>query len=250
MSEVKRTFRKSAAKRNYRVTNRGTFRARNMLARYRATPTLSAMSVAGYGLPDRMLVKLRFTDVISFTQTSGTYAEVFYRAIGPYDPRVASGGDYPAYYSQLSALYQYQRVLGSKISVEFMNESSTFGANMAEGVLYPTTTAAGVTALNDAIDKRDSKHCAINWYSAGRWNRLTDKCSPHKRLGIRKATYKSDDAYRSPVGGVPTQILYWAIGTQANDGSTTLAIQARIVINYTIEFMGVVPLDTVDSAND
>lgn len=216
------------------------------------SPTLSALRVGGWGLPDRFLVRLRFTDVISFSQAAGAYSEVFYRAIGPYDPRAAAGGDYPAYYSQLLALYNYQQVLKSKIHVEFMPEGTNLLGNAAEGVLYPTTTTTGVTAMNDAIDKRNSKHCSISIYSTGGrgGNKLGHTMHPHKELGMTYRQYRDDDNTRSTVSTVPTRILYWAIGTQANDGSTTLAIQARITIVYTIEFQGLVPIDTVDSAND
>lgn len=215
-------------------------------------PTMSALRTIGWGLPDRFLVNLRFTDVISFTQAGGAYSEVFYRAIGPYDPRVAAGGDYPAYYSQISALYQYQQVLKSKIHVEFMPEGNNLLAIAAEGVLYPTSAAGGVTAMNDAIDKRNSRHCSISIYSTGGkgGNRLSHVMIPNKELGMTRRQYRDDDTTRSAVGALPTKILYWALGTQSNDGATTLTVQARITIKYTIEFQGLVPIDTVDSAND
>lgn len=212
--------------------------------------TVSTLRTLGWGLPSRFVTKLRYTEALSFAQASGTYAEAFYRVIGPYDPKVLAGGDYPAYYDKLLALYQYQRVLRAKITVEFMPEANSFLGCMAEAVLYPTTTAAGVTDLNSAIDKHHSKHCAINFYSAGRWNRLTMKTRPWEELGMRKHEYMSDDTTMSASGQVPGRILYWAVGTQVNDGSTTAAIQARIHIEYTIEFKSLVPLDVVDSAND
>lgn len=55
---------------------------------------LNALRTVGWSLPDRFLVRLRFTDYITFSQASGAYSEVFYRAIGPYDPRVAAEMSY------------------------------------------------------------------------------------------------------------------------------------------------------------
>lgn len=209
--------------------------------------TLNALRSLGWALPDRFLVRLRFTDYISFSQASGTYGEYFYRAIGPYDPRVAAGGDYPAYYSQIMALYQYQQVLGSKIRVEPMGNGGTLGATLNELVLYPTTTATGVTAFNDAIDKRGARWCQVSYYFK---TALTHKMSPSKNLGLTKAQYRADEDCRSAVGALPARVLYWAVGAQVNDGASQQAFNVRIVINYTIQFSGLVPIDTVDSAND
>lgn len=151
------------------------------------------------------------------------------------------------------ALYQYQQVLGSKCTVQFLGNGASLNATTAEGVIYPTTTATGVTALNDAIDKRSSKFCSITYYQGpfkNKSNMLVHKIAPHKHLGLTKQQYRDDEDCRSAVGSLPARILYWAIGTQINDVSTTMNLNARIVIDYTIQFSGLVPLDTVDSSND
>lgn len=215
----------------------------------RAPPTLSALSVAGWGLPDRLLCRLRFTDVLSNTTAAGAYSEIFYRCIGPYDPRVAAGGDYPSYYSQLLALYQYQQVTFSKMDVYFLPEGTDLSGSQAEAVVYPSTTAAGVTTINDAIDKRNSRYTSISIYQPKGTSHISHKVVPWKMLGMSKQQYRDDDTTRSLTGAVPARILYWAIGIQ-NNTTATNAIQVRIRITYTIEFQSLVPVDTLDSAND
>lgn len=222
---------------------------REWKARRMQVPTISALSAVGYGLPDRMLVRVRFTDVITNTTASGAYSELFYRIIGPYDPRVAAGGDYPAYYAQLTALYQYQQVLRSKIQIWFLPEGSDILASQCEAVLYPSTTATGVTTMNDAIDKRGSKFTSVSIYQPLKTSYLQHVAEPHKLLGMSRRQYRSDDTTRSLSAAVPSRILYWAIGLQ-NNGTTTNAVQLRIRITYTLELQSLVPVDTQDSAND
>lgn len=225
-------------------------RSRPSPARRSLTNTLSALRSVGWGLPDKFVCRLRFTDNIDITST--VYTELAYRAIGPYDPRVAAGGDYPGYYSQISALYQYQRVLFSKIYVQFAPKTTATGAGgFGQAVLYPSTTANGVTAMNDAIDKRGAHHTHFNYYThMPNSNMLSLEGHPDKLFGMSRDQYKADEDVRSLVGAVPARILYYIIGTQVNDLATAQATTMRVVITYTIEFSGLVPLDTVDSAND
>lgn len=238
--------------RRRKLQKKGTLAYKKRMGSANRQNLLSALGVIGWGLPDRFKVKLRFTDYITFTQASGAYSEVFYRLIGPYDPRVAAGGDYPAYYSQLSALYQYQRVLHAKAKIMFLTTSTAAAAGgFAEGVVYPSTTTAGVTGMNDAIDKRSSRLTSISYYqNPPQANQCNININPAKHLGMTYDQYINDDTTKSLVGALPTKVLYLAIGTQVNDVSTTASIACRINITYTIEFMGLVPIDTVDSAND
>jgi len=212
--------------------------------------SISTLSTGRVGLPDRLLCRLRFTDVTQNTTASGSYSEAVYRIIGAYDPRYASGGDYPKYFSQLQALYQYYQVQSARIRV-FLNPggSPALVTSNVEAVVYVSTTAAGSTTIEDAIDERSCKYTTCSVYLPQGTSRLHHTAEPASYLGMSKQKYRDDPATQALTTALPDRILYWIIGIK-NNSTDTNAIAVRVMIDYTIEFRGLVPLDKVDSAND
>jgi hypothetical protein len=75
-------------------------------------------------LPNNFVTKLRYHDSVPINAANGTVAGHVFRANSPYDPDYTASGHQPRYFDQIMPLYDHYQVLGSKITVKFINNSN------------------------------------------------------------------------------------------------------------------------------
>jgi len=151
-----------------------------------------------------------------------------------FDPLLSSGTNKCVGWSQLSALYNRYRVLGSKIEVvSLMSTTITTGTAQVSGAVCvaPSNTGLGRTLFSDAISQPHAK-----------WNDITS--SEPKRSSIVMATSKitgnktpeASDRTQGLISGAPGEEWYWIL-TYVSDGNyVTTFVVMDVQLTYDVEF--------------
>lgn len=177
------------------------------------------------GIPDRTIVKLRWSQYVGFASTSGAVTNFLVRANSLFDPGQTTGTLRPQYYPELGTLYGNYTVTASKIRCKFIT-TSTIPMALA---IFPsdTTTAA---SFADASSKPYAKS-SYNASGSGVWNPQVYLPS-NKAFGVSKKTIMAEASYTGAVNANPSAQWYWQIWAQSSDGSTTGNCACSIEVTY------------------
>lgn len=224
-------------KKNFRGRrNRGKY-ARKRFGKGRGRKNKGTISRFGtYVTPDRVLVKMRYTE--TFDRVPGGPADEYvFRGNGPFDPNVTGVGAQPTGYDQWSNLYLKYRVHGSKISVLFMNASST---NNSYCSIIPCLTNTGVSTIADAISTPYSRWGVLPIITGFGKLRLHKYMSTSKMFG---QVIRYEDNFESLTTTLPNNQWYWIINVSNLNVSNNVVYQMIVTIEYFTEFFQRVPID-------
>lgn len=180
------------------------------------------------GFPARKVVRMRYATRLNLDPpASGAPVHNGFLANGMYDPNTAFGGHQPMGFDQWMAVYNHFTVLGSKITVRYVPNTTTAFAPIAFGIMltddntFPYTTD---TALHYIME---SKHGGRNMRLASTGNSAISRglsvsrtFSAKKFFGTRALI--GENTYRGTVAGDPAEtanFLVWACNptTAGND---------------------------------
>lgn len=128
------------AYRRRKFIRRRRFRNRRMIKRNykrkRYYKTRSAMIKLNSPFPPQLFARCRYVETISLDGNGSQVSEsAAYRANSIYDPTRTGAGHQPLGYDEMSLLYDYYTVLGSRIKCQFMNsgaENMWVGVNLTD----------------------------------------------------------------------------------------------------------------------
>jgi len=184
--------------------------------------------------PDELRVTLRYNEQFFLTSTTGAGVSYTFRGNGPFDPDATGTGNQPTAYDQWSALFLYQRTLGSRIRIRG-TPSATTGAVMALAVA-PLPGASTVSVTSDLSNLKSQKFA--KWDQATLYDKamnLVQSCSTSQIFGKSVAAIESDDTFSSSIGSTPAQQWIWQIGVQELTGVTE-SIYLSVEVDYDIVF--------------
>lgn len=148
----RRPQRKSIRTRKAKTPKRYYTPPRNRTLTGRIAPgRITGLSRSDYGFPDRLRTKLHYCDVINLAASAGNPGLWQFRMNSLFDPDYTGTGHQPQWFDQLSAVYAFYRVLGSKITVTFIpgNVSDT-EVNDKGPYICGITTVGAATAFSAA----------------------------------------------------------------------------------------------------
>lgn len=223
---VRRTKLRRTTMKNLNTSNRGSQPGNLVIHR-------------GIGMPDRFRTKLVWTESIALGSFGTAITQSY--AVGmnnPYDPQASIGGNQPAFYDQLIAIYKYCGVVGSKMSVTFALPSTVTvgdgpyicGILSANSTSLPTTDAPTLCASDNTV------HTVIS--QGGQTKTVTQTYSP--RNNVNKDVYDLQVA-TSATGG-PSTAWYGVVFASPQGSSTTGIVNAIITIEYACEFYNLNPI--------
>lgn len=185
-------------------------------------------------VPDKIHIKMPYHTF--YTLASTVSQAVVMRGNGPYDPDVIVGGTQPPLYDDLSLLYYEYYVIGSSITVRFINN----GADTAKVYLFPHNAIStyNFTSLSGAqIDNQQyAQTRTLSPATTGSSNTCTFKAymSTNKMAG-RKT--QDDQAWASATNTTPTNEWTWQVGAyDYTSGTIPLNIHVEINIVYYTEW--------------
>lgn len=203
------------------VKKRLAQRRKLRVPRFRRAPTLS-------GFPARKLVKLRYATRLNLDPPlNGVPVHNGYLANGMFDPNTAIGGHQPMGFDQWMTVYNHFTVLGSRITVQYVPNTTTVIAPIAFGVMLVDDNTMPYTTTDALHQIMESKHggrflrLGANNNSATSYGlRVTRNFSAKKFFGTKAII--GEDTYRGTVAGDPAEtanFLVWACNptTAGND---------------------------------
>lgn len=220
-------------------------RAKRNGRRKRAKKTIVPKSLSlGPYMPQRCLARHKYKEVIALSQSYAaasmdTNARVLFRCNGMYDPNETGSGHQPRFFDEMSSFYDRYRVIGSKISVKFINLSN----EPAYIVLHQGTTGlgAGWTA-QQAGELKGTKVRILHGLNTGPRSvvTLSSGFSPMKALGKPKTLIFADEDLDAQHGEVPAKQWHWTVGmhqvSSTLGAQSDLNVQCEISIDYTAEW--------------
>jgi len=208
---------------------------------YRSNPRM--LSLGPY-MPDRCLGKHKYTQVVALSQTYAatditTSARNSFSCNGMYDVDETGTGHQPRFFDEMSSFYDKYRVIGSKITVKFINLS----AEPCYVILHKGTQTLG--ANWDAQELRELKNVqtrVLHSLDTGPRSvvRLSSGFSPANFMDRPKILTYADEELEAPYTQNPAKQFHWTIGctqvSSALGASANLTVQAEVTVNYTVEW--------------
>lgn len=182
--------------------------------------------VLGKGFPKVMNTTHTFFENVQMTATSGVPAFYRFSANGMFDPNITSVGTQPLFFDQLAVLYDHYTVIGSKITVTFL-PNSTPGTPSSVGI-YVDDDVTPVTdiALLSELPQSRRRYIPMNNCNA---ITLTQKFSTKK-------TYPGSVLGNEKLSGTaatnPSDQTYYMLWLAAVDGGTTVSCYCQVKIEY------------------
>jgi len=187
------------------------------------------------GLPDRLFVKLRYREQLSYTQTSGTVSAGVYRGNSLYDPRFDTGGGQPYLFDQWAALYQTYRVLGSKVRLLDSLNQGTGGDSRSFIFASPSSTSLSTTSQEQICESPYRKLSMIKAGAIGiGQTQLSMYMGTAKILGRKKSIVQVDPNLLSAVTTDPANQWYWHVGNWVAGGQTQSLLSDLIITYYCV----------------
>lgn len=186
-----------------------------------------------FGFPKKIITTIRYVGINTQTSASGVVSTHIYRMNGIQDPDLTGIGHQPMWFDNYAAIYQNYRVLGSRITVEWMpqlyNDDTTGPWNI--GIIgSPTSSSQGSdpetrSELNDSVADVMTSRDGVRT--------LSFAFSPEIHLG-RPA---GDDTVGALVTTLPTQQYFAHVWMEDIKGSATASLlYHKATIEYTVEF--------------
>lgn len=191
-------------------------------------------------LPDRLYVKLRYREQLSWTQLSGDLGDNVYRGNSCFDPDLTGTGGQPLGFDQWSTFYGYYTVLGSKIEVSSMHNGGGSGANMARVGIVPTNISTAFAATDREVAEETPyaqwKHLTMAATGCGQAFQKS-YMSTAKMEGSVRAAIQIADSYSALTTANPAAPWFWHVCNYVPSGSTQSLFQ-NVVLTYYVVFEG------------
>lgn len=179
------------------------------------------------GLPDTLRVRLHYSELVEMTSANDIKNYIF-RGNSLYDPNYTGVGHQPLYYDTYTSMYQKYRVLGSKITCKFINNTSQCAA---VAVIVPNTDALNVLNYASIRELPRSKATPPIPVSARYAHTFSSIASTRQVCGISSAE-QWDEEWAGTSGSNPSQVWYWNIFMTTMVPNFTLLAQMQVDIIY------------------
>jgi len=181
--------------------------------------------------PNAMRTKMRYTERVSLTATSGVYTQQFWKLNGMFDPNYSGTGTQPEGFDSWMALYQRFRVYKSKIKVTVTSVGATAALSSYRAVLVPQVAVTGENTMAGAADSP----YAQQRFNQGNTNRplvLTMTMPVSKFLGVSPQAVLEEFNYCGTGSGDPSQTVFWAVYVEPLDLASSVQMFLYCEITY------------------
>lgn len=196
-------------------------------------------------ITDRVFVKLRYQDWISYADPASAYGWYQFRGNSAYDPDYSSSGHQPTGFAQWKLFFSKYRVLASKIKVQLQWQ----GVAPGKLLIFPdtTTTISGdettwnyddnplvksVRMMPGTFTSADAVPQTIRGLGKTSQYTLKHYMTTKKIFGSLPA---NDDRFYASVVADPSYVWFWNVGT-LNLGAATAANYKLFDLTYYVEF--------------
>lgn len=190
-------------------------------------PGLSRMI---FGFPNSIITKLKYCDYGTLSSVAGSIAYQVFRANSIFDPDFTGVGHQPMYRDTYASVYDQYTVIGSKITVNF-NQTTTSGTCIVG--IHGDDDQNNTAPLFNLIEQNNTSWTRIgNQGSSSDSTTLTAVFEPLTNFGVDT---KDDGGSSTSVGSNPTEEwMFQVFGANLIAANST--IQYTVEIEYTVKF--------------
>lgn len=190
-----------------------------------------------FGVPNSLIVRLKYNDVYTLTSTAGSIAKQVFRANSLFDPDFTGVGHQPMYYDQLAALYANYVVLGSKIRVLFSPIADTISTTQPSGPFeIGLLSDPGATTSATASMLAETSGCKSTFLNLAQGGNnvkmLSATYSPTKDMALPA----DDDTTGASVSANPTQTWYWTVWMRETGLGSPTSLNIKVEIEFLARF--------------
>lgn len=172
------------------------------------------------GIPDRLSVKLPYSDTLLLTTSTVPSGYTLRNSI--WDPDLTGTGHQPFMRDQWATLYNRYRCYGFAYEMIFENTS----ASSAMFAVAPFNHTGAPSSMTLSWEKPNNTHGVLGPAgSATAQKRITGFLSAAQALQVTKQRFNIDDIYSSAIGSNPSHHGYLTISTQAVDKISSVTVQ-------------------------
>lgn len=183
-----------------------------------------------FGFPNNILTKLKYSTVMTLSSTSGSIAKQTYAANGLFDPDITGAGHQPAFFDTWKSVYGAYQVIGSKITVNFINTGT---AQIFSVGIIGDDDGTTSTTFDTLCEANNQVNQLIGYANGGKPHaQLFMTYSPMEHLGVEVGT---DGFSNTLISANPTDIYYFTVFGACVDGNTATVL-CRVDIEYTVKF--------------
>lgn len=193
------------------------------------TPPIVRYSPNVFGFPDRLMTKLRYSDVVTNASTSGALATHVFLWNSTYDPNYTDVGHQPLYRDTYANIYDYYAVVRARARVRFDNTNTALGFVIGCTTDDDTSFSPTFQTLMEQAHGVNTTLTPLSGSHSSHEFSLTWDCA--SVLGIDPYTSQS---YKTAVASNPTQISTLGCWSIPIDGSSTGNLQLRVDMEFDV----------------
>lgn len=189
------------------------------------------------GFPDKKLVRLRYSTVISLNPAAGSLTSYKFSCNGMYDPDVSGAGHQPMGFDEWMSVYRRYTVLGSKIDMRHVPTTYVENFPAAFGVLMSRETAFPYTSLDAIVE---SGFSGTNYRLAGapltsraqKSNSVSRTMSTKKVFGVSDLVGEDDYGGNTSTNPTAQVFFYCWCGDPTGTTIDCPAYSFRVTVDY------------------
>lgn len=184
-----------------------------------------------FGFPDRILTKLRYSDIKNLSSTLGASANYRFRWNSIFDPDQSGTGHQPLYFDTYASVYDHYAVVSAKMKVLLVNQETSLGIICGVVTDDDASSTADFNILSEQNHGISTYLTPLSGSSSEKILRSSWNCQQ-----ILNIDPFSSETYKTDVGSNPTEESYCNIWSISQDGSSTTVLRFKIDFEYEVLF--------------
>lgn len=190
------------------------------------------------GWPKKLCVKLRYADTFGIDVAAASASYANFCANGCYDPDLALGGHQPRGFDQIMPQYNHYTVIGSKISITYLNDTGSNIVPAIYDVLLKDDVTFNYTTQNDIVENAQSRG---KWQNVGTERnyigykpQIVRKFNAKKFFGVSGIV--GNNNYSGTVASNPDELAVFQLVVANIFGNDPGRLIFGVVIDYVVVF--------------
>lgn len=181
-------------------------------------------------LKQSMKATHRYSTTISIDPSAaGLLSKYIFSANGMYDPDLTSTGHQPMGFDQLALMYNHYTVVGSKITIKFINSDTNYVQLFGVSVLADSTGFTGDP--HQYIEQGQSTYKICGKAGSDRSQTLTKTFSTKKFF--KKSNVLDEDDLKGSSANNPTEMAFYHIVAAPLESVDAAPVLAIVLLEYT-----------------
>lgn len=225
------------------IKRRTTRRRRVRKTRTRRPRKTSLVKDIGYLFPQRLRVKLPYTEAALTFSGAATPQEYVFNGNNLFDPNRTGTGHQPLGYDQIKSMYNRYYVSACKIRVELWSASTGTYTGAGNMIIVPNNDSTGLIATYTATNIMEQEHARRKaWANAS--SKDAKVVATHSMTTRRILSSPGSTSYdaQAQIAAAPVDAWYWHIVLASVDDASLISVAFRVTLVYSCEFFERLPL--------